>query len=96
MNVLFNAILSFLNAGLMVYIFMLFFSAFAAPRFSTTVRALLSAGIIAAFTVLLMILGTAIMIPVYPIYRRIARKTKAELTPEILRLSEEIMKSEKI
>ena len=47
-------------------------------------------------TVLLMILGTAIMIPVYPIYRRIARKTKAELTPEILRLSEEIMKSEKI
>ena len=47
-------------------------------------------------TVLLMILGTAIMIPAYPIYRRIARKTKAELTPEILRLSEEIMKSEKI
>ena len=29
----------------------------------------------------------------YPIYRRIARKTKAELTPEILRLSEEIRKS---
>ena len=52
MNVLFNAILSFLNAGLMVYIFMLFFSAFAAPRFSPTVRALLSAGIIAVFTVL--------------------------------------------
>ena len=32
-------------------------------------------------------------IPAYPIYRRITRKTKAELTPEILRLSEEIMKS---
>ena len=61
MNVLFNAILSFLNAGLMVYIFMLFFSAFAAPRFSTTVRALLSAGIIAVFTVLLMILENGIL-----------------------------------
>ena len=44
-------------------------------------------------TVLLMVLGAVIMIPAYPIYRRIARKTKAELTPEILRLSEEIMKS---
>ena len=44
-------------------------------------------------TALLMVLGTIIMIPAYPIYRRITRKTKAELTPEILRLSEEIMKS---
>ena len=43
-------------------------------------------------TALLMVLGANIMIPAYPIYRRIARKTKAELTPEILRLSEEIMK----
>ena len=42
---------------------------------------------------LFMIIGTVIMIPAYPIYRRIARKTRAELTPEILRLSEEIMKS---
>ena len=42
---------------------------------------------------LFMIIGTVIMIPAYPIYRRIARKTKAELTPEILRLSEEIMKT---
>ena len=42
---------------------------------------------------LFMIIGSLIMIPAYPIYRRIARKTKAELTPEILRLSEEIMKS---
>ena len=41
----------------------------------------------------LMIIGAMLMIPAYPIYRRIARKTKAELTPEILRLSEEIMKS---
>ena len=42
---------------------------------------------------LFMIIGTVIMIPAYPIYRRIAHKTKAELTPEILRLSEEIMNS---
>ena len=45
--------------------------------------------------VLFMLLGTVIMIPAYPIYRRTAQKTKAELTPEILRLSEEIMKSAK-
>ena len=44
-------------------------------------------------TAILMICGTLLMILAYPIYRRIARKTKAELTPEILRLSEEIMKS---
>ena len=44
-------------------------------------------------TAILMICGTLLMIPAYPIYRHIARKTKAELTPEILRLSEEIMKS---
>ena len=42
---------------------------------------------------LFMIIGSLIMIPAYPIYRRIARKTKAKLTPEILRLSEEILKS---
>ena len=46
-------------------------------------------------TALLMVLGAVIMIPAYPIYRRIARKTKAKLTPEILRLSEEIIKSAK-
>ena len=46
-------------------------------------------------TALFMIMGTLLMLPAYPIYRRIARKTKAELTPEILRLSEEIMKSTK-
>jgi len=33
------------------------------------------------------------MLPAYPIYLHISRKTKAELTPEILQLSEEIMKS---
>ena len=40
-----------------------------------------------------MIIGTLIMIPAYPIYKQIARKTREELAPEILRLSEEIMKS---
>ena len=44
-------------------------------------------------TAILMICGTLLMIPAYPIYRRIARKTRAELTPEILRLSDEIIKS---
>ena len=44
-------------------------------------------------TALFMIVGTLLMIPAYPIYRRIARQTKEKLTPEILRLSEEIMKS---
>lgn len=44
-------------------------------------------------TALFMVIGTLLMIPAYPIYRHISRKTKAKLTPEILRLSEEIMKS---
>ena len=48
---------------------------------------------VAWLSALFMIIGSLIMIPAYPIYRRIARKTKTELTPEILRLSEEIMSS---
>ena len=40
-----------------------------------------------------MAIGMLMMIPAYPVYRKIARKTKAELTPEIIRLSEEIMQS---
>ena len=44
-------------------------------------------------SVLFCALGCIVMAPAYPVYRRIARKTKAELTPEILRLSEEIIKS---
>lgn len=43
--------------------------------------------------VLLGVLGALIMIPAYPVYKRIARKTKEQLTPEILRLSDELMKS---
>ena len=42
-------------------------------------------------TAIFMIFGMLLMIPAYPVYRRIARKTKAELTPKILRLSEEII-----
>lgn len=38
-------------------------------------------------------LGTAIMLPAYPVYRLISRRTRAALTPEILRLSEEILRS---
>lgn len=44
-------------------------------------------------TALLMIAGILLMLPAYPIYKRIVRKTKEELTPTILRLSDEIMES---
>ncbi len=44
-------------------------------------------------TALLMIVGTIVMLPAYPTFRYISRTTKERLTPEILRLSEEIMKS---
>lgn len=40
-----------------------------------------------------MILGVALMIPAYPTYRIISYKTRAKLSPEILRLSEEIINS---
>ncbi len=43
-------------------------------------------------TALLMVLGTLIMIPAYPLYKCISRRTKAELAPEIIRLSDEIVK----
>ena len=41
-------------------------------------------------------IGALVMLPAYPVYRHISKKTKAELTPEILRLSEEIIGSQKI
>lgn len=44
-------------------------------------------------SILFGVIGVTVMIPAYPVYRQIAKKTRAELTPEILRLSEEIMKS---
>ena len=43
-------------------------------------------------SVLFGVIGVIVMIPAYPVYRYVAKKTKAELTPEILRLSEEIIK----
>ena len=42
---------------------------------------------------LFMIIGTFMMIPAYPIYKRISKRKRVELTPEILRLSDEIMNS---
>ena len=47
-----------------------------------------------ALTALFMIIGTLMMIPAYPIYRQIARKTRATLAPKILHLSEEIINAE--
>lgn len=35
--------------------------------------------------------GALTMLPAYPLYKRISRKTKERLSPEILRLSEELM-----
>lgn len=42
-------------------------------------------------TLLFCAVGTVIMLPAYFVHRHIARKTRDELTPEILRLSDEIM-----
>jgi len=38
-------------------------------------------------------IGTLVMIPAYPVYKHISNKAKAEFTPEILKLSEEIINS---
>ena len=46
-------------------------------------------------TSILIIFGTLLMISAYPIYKKISSRIKAELTPEILRLSEEIINSPK-
>ena len=42
---------------------------------------------------LFMIIGTFLMIPAYPLCKKISKTAKAKYTPEILRLSEEIMNS---
>ena len=44
-------------------------------------------------TFLFGLLGVTIMLPAYPVYKRISRKTKDALAPEILRLSEEMIQS---
>lgn len=42
-------------------------------------------------SVLFCLMGAVIMAPAYPIYRFISRKTKRELTPKILTISEELI-----
>ena len=49
----------------------------------------------ALLTAALMIFGVLLMLPAYPIYRHKSRKAKSKLTPEILRLTDEIIKSKK-
>lgn len=44
-------------------------------------------------TAILMVSGLLLMIPAYPIYKQISYKTRNALTPEILQLSEEILKA---
>ena len=44
-------------------------------------------------TVAFAIFGAALMLPAFPVYKHISRKTREKLTPEILRLSDEIMRS---
>ena len=40
------------------------------------------------------ILGVLVMLPAYPAYQYISKKVRANLTPEILRLSDEILKNQ--
>ena len=44
-------------------------------------------------TLFFAILGICLMLPAYPVYKHISRKTYNKLAPEILRLSDEIIKS---
>ena len=44
-------------------------------------------------TLVFSFLGAAVMLPAYPIYKHRSRKTREELTPEILRISEEIIEN---
>ena len=44
-------------------------------------------------TLVFCFLGAAVMLPAYPIYKHRSRKTREELTPEILRISEEIIEN---
>ena len=45
-------------------------------------------GLLAA---LFMLLGVLVMLPAYPLYKRIKRRTREKLTPKILSLSDEII-----
>lgn len=44
-------------------------------------------------SVLFCAVGAAIMLPAYPVYKFISKKTKEKLTPEIIRLADELIKS---
>lgn len=46
-------------------------------------------------SILFCFLGTVIMIPAYFVYRYLSEKAREELSPEILRLSEEIIQGQK-
>ncbi len=43
-------------------------------------------------TALFMIIGAVVLLPAYPVYRIISRKTKERLAPEILSLSDKVLK----
>ena len=45
-----------------------------------------------ALTFIFGIIGVLIMTPAYPIYKRISKKTRSRLAPEILKLSDELVK----
>ncbi|MBQ7338243.1 MAG: hypothetical protein IJW40_07290 [Clostridia bacterium] len=46
-------------------------------------------------SILFGLLGVCVMIPAYPIARRIATRTKKQLTPQILQLSDDILRQER-
>lgn len=45
----------------------------------------------AVFATFLCPLGLAVMLPAYPLFRHISKKTKEKLTPQILKLTDEIL-----
>lgn len=47
-------------------------------------------------SIFLLPLGLSVMVFAYPTYRKTSHNRRAELAPEIMRLSEEILRSEKI
>ena len=47
-------------------------------------------------TLIFCVAGALIMLPAYPLYKYVANETRAKLSPEILRLADEILRNEKI
>ena len=54
--------------------------------------ALLSSGLWLAVGVLLGVVGIAVLAPAYPLYLRILKKERERIAPEILRLTDELLK----